>query len=308
MTLNPTTQARENKYAIKSLTPLPEPLFSGLKLQQDIQLGSLILNRLATNNVIWICTDIDGWWGQPDVEFDDVPKSGTDGSYNVDGRYQSRSLELSGVILPPDPSFVSAARAALISATDLVRTGAWLKTTTSTGVTTAAYVRLVGRPVIETVNARGRTEFSIPLRAVDPVKYLWNSSESDGFYAATVQASNSGVAGSGSVVINNTGDYSVGAIFTVTGPLTGTGTVANTTTNKTMPIIGGMASATILRIDTYNRTVSYNGSFTGARARLEPLATWLTLRPGNNTITFVDAGTATGTAQLVIKYRPGWIG
>lgn len=306
--IDPIEQARETTAAVKALTPLPAPLFTGLKLQQDVQIGTLTLNRLDQNNVIWICTDIDGWWGHPDVDLDNVPRSGTDGSYNIDGRYQSREIELRGVILPPDPSLMPAARATLVAATDLVRAGAWLRTTTSSGVTMASFVRLAGRPDIDTVNARGRTSFSIPLRAADPVKYRWNNFESDGFYVATVQASNTGVAGSGTVTINNSGDYSVGAIFTVTGPLTGTGTITNTTTGRSMPVIGGMAGGTTLRVDTFNRAVSFNGSFTGARSRLDPVASWLTLRPGNNTITFVDAGTTTGTAQLTVRYRPGWIG
>ena len=140
-----------------TLRVVPAPLFTGLKLQEDVKLGTLVLNTIDANNVVWVCTDIEGWWVHPDPEVPDIARGWGDGSYDVKGRWQARQLTLSGVFLTPDGDSVAAARNTLISATSLVHTGAWLFV--NEDPPRASYVRLSGRPNITTVNPRGRTEF-----------------------------------------------------------------------------------------------------------------------------------------------------
>lgn len=190
------SQNFETSVVNKSLTPLPPPVFTGMKLQEDIIIGDLVLNTIDSSNVIWVCTDIEGWWGHPDPEIPDVTRGWRDGSYDARGRWQARQLTLNGVILPPEPEFLPAARNTLIEATNLVYTGAWLKT--KENPTRAAFVRLSGRPEISTVTARGRTEFSIGLRAADPIKYSWNDSDPEGYNLTTITAENVGT-----IVVNS---------------------------------------------------------------------------------------------------------
>jgi hypothetical protein len=114
MTVDPTLQGQENQAVNVSLTPLPPPYITGMKLQEDIILGDLVLNKIDANNVVWVCTGIDGWWNQPDPEMPELTRGWGDGSYDVKGRWEARQLTLNGVFLPPDPSYVPAARDALV--------------------------------------------------------------------------------------------------------------------------------------------------------------------------------------------------
>jgi hypothetical protein len=223
-----------------TLRVVPAPLFTGLKLQADVKLGTLVLNTIDANNVVWVCTDIEGWWVHPDPEVPDIARGWGDGSYDVKGRWQARQLTLSGVFLTPDGDSVAAARNTLISATSLVRTGAWL--VVNEDPPRASYVRLSGRPEITTVNPRGRTEFSIGLRSADPVKYEWIDANAEGYSLATVLCESASPAATGSVTITNIGNTAVSAIFEVAGPVTGPATIYNQTTDELLIITGSLGA------------------------------------------------------------------
>lgn len=367
------TQAEETAFVNKTLTVRSEPNpFSGMELNADVSLigedFNLTLNTIDEDQVVWVCTDIDGWWGQSDSQIPDIARGVEDGSYDVIGRYTSRQLTLKGVFLPPDPSKVSTARDRLIAATNLVRKGAWLKT--NENPTRASFVRLAGRPQIQTVNARGRTEFSIPIRAADPIRYEWNDDDFEGFTNVEI----TGVDQVGTVT--NAGTAPVTATFNVTGPAGSASYITNSRTNQTMSLsqalrgtgpianitkaqiykdvatlttdgfhylqvgdnitvsglgspydsltgdfytviavtdtyshtvsfakqnddlaevsttgldgVISLASADILSLDTYLRSVSLNGDITGNRYRIDTLADWISLESGDNIISFVD--------------------
>ena len=155
-------QAQENNFVDRGLIPLPQPHLTGMKLQANIILGEFIFNTIDEYGVTWVVTNIDGWWRHPSPEMPDIPRGFGDGSYDVQGRYSARNLTLEGVFLTPNPSLVEAARDRLVAATDLVYRGVWLKT--GNDPIRASFVRLGGEVNIDTVNARGRTEFSISLR------------------------------------------------------------------------------------------------------------------------------------------------
>jgi hypothetical protein len=233
------TQAAENKYVNLGLTPLPFPKITGLKLNADVSIGGLILNTVDENGVVWICTDIEGWWVHPEPEVRDIPRGWGDGSYDVRGRYQARQITLNGVFLVPDPSYVAQARAKLIKETDLVYVGDWLRTDESP--VKASYVRLSGRPEIKTINSRGRTEFSIGLRAPDPLKYEWYEGHELGYRSVTILGANSGVSGQDGIgQVSNTGNAYAPVVLEVTGPVTGPATIQNNTTNEAITIIGAL--------------------------------------------------------------------
>jgi hypothetical protein len=229
------TQAQETKKVDKGLSPVPYPKITGLKLDAGISLGSLILNTIDEDGVVWVCTDIEGWWNHPEPDIDDIPRGYGDGSYDVRGRYQARQLTLNGVFLVPDASYVAAARSKLIENTDLVYTGNWL--ITNENPPKASYVRLSGRPEITTVNPRGRTEFSIGLRAPDPLKYEWFAGNELGYRSVVIpgKSASPSVSGEGSVI--NTGNAYAPVVLEIRGPLTGPGVIQNVTTNEEITII-----------------------------------------------------------------------
>lgn len=204
------TQSQENLLVNKALTAVPFPNITGMQLNADIAIADLVLNTIDEQGTVWVCTEIDGWWTSAQPEVPDITRGTEDGSYDISGRYAARQITLSGVFVPQDPSNIQVARDKLIRAVNLVRKSAWLRTDEQP--TRASKVWLVGQPQIQTVNARGRTEFSIPLRAPDPIKYLWNDQSQDGTLTEIISANDSGS-------IENEGNTRVTAYLELTGPL-----------------------------------------------------------------------------------------
>ena len=236
------TQAQENEKVLDAFRPVPYPKITGLKLKADVSIGSLVLNTVDEDGVLWICTDIEGWWNHPEPDIEDIPRGYGDGSYDVRGRYAARQLTLNGVFLPPDPSYVASARDKLITNTDLVYVGDWLRT--NENPTKASYVRLSGRPEITTVNERGRTEFSIGLRAPDPLKYEWYEGHELGYRSVVIAGEDSGTPGSGEGTVTNTGNAYAPVVLEITGPVVGPATIINETTNESITIIEALRAAT----------------------------------------------------------------
>jgi hypothetical protein len=363
-------QDRENKIVNLALTEMPVPYISGLKLNADIQINGLTLNTIEMPNpatygatpdpsrrinnfygaVVWVVSDIDGWWNLPDPELPDLPRGWGDGSYGAVGRYASRIVDLTGSFLTQYPQDAPIARNFLIEAVNLVKTGGWLivsedfeadrslvsfpsnpvggdsyiDPTTSLGWSwsvlrdmwlpngKASYVRLNGTPQIANVNARGRHDFSIGLKAVDPIKYEYVDGAADGYNLAVITADSSG---NGQVIVKNTGNVPVPILLELSqGFVAGSATLItnNTQVPQTIKITGSTAANTALEIDTYNREallVQYtSGAVTNVangRANLSVLLNWIYLEPGNNVIT-VSGFPASATCY--VYYRSGWIG
>jgi hypothetical protein len=228
------TQDQETTKVNSGMRPVPYPNITGMQLNADVNLNGLILNTIDEDGIVWVCTGIDGWWGQSSSDVQDLPRGLGDGSYDVVGRYTARQLNLSGVILPPDPSYIDAARNKLVKAIDLVRKNGWLLA--DEAPVKGALVRLSGKPSIDVVNARGRMEFSIGLRAPDPIKYHYDTTVEDGFTKATITSG-------GSATFNNIGNTNVCVLMTVTGPFTANSKIKNTTTNQTIKMITALSAA-----------------------------------------------------------------
>lgn len=183
--LDNVTQALHGHLQDAGLSPLPLPTVGGLQLRADVTLGDLVLNTIDENNVTWVCTDIDGWWGHAEADLPSIDRGVADGDYDVSGRTKARTFTLEGSFLLDDPSKLTSTRDRLVAATNLIRKGAWLRTNEEP--TRAAFVRLSGKPKIETVNARGRTDFSIGLKAADPIRYEWNDRDPEGLTTVNVE-------------------------------------------------------------------------------------------------------------------------
>jgi hypothetical protein len=300
-------QAIENKLVNLALSKLPQPHLTGLKLKSDIVLGDLILNTIDSNGVVWVVNDLNGWWSLPEVETQDLPRGWGDGSYDAKGRFANRLITLTGSFLTQSPDQAVAARDALFRAIDLVYQGGWLIVRENPDK--YAWVRLSGTPEIQNVSARGRTDFSIGLKAVDPIKYELVGNDVDSLNSTTI-------AMGGSATITNSGNTRVPVLFEVDGALTASAsspvaiTLTSATPDKVINIVLSQSqTADTLSIDTYKREVLFNGQGyeTGqgsSRRRVSTLVDWFDLEPGANTITF----TGTGNATCTVLFRSGWIG
>ena len=222
------TQEQENKFVNDGLRQLPNPYITGMQLNADVIMNGLVLNTVDENNVVWVCTGIEGWWTLPEVDIQDITRGLGDGSYDVNGRYASRSITLAGSILPPDPSYVPAARDKLVRAINLVRKNGWLLTDEKP--VRGSKVRLNGAPSIEVVNPRGRIDFEISLKAVDPIKYEWAVGEPEGY---NYQALDIGE----SANLVNQGNTNVTTLLTVNGFMNSGVTIRNNTTNQEITLI-----------------------------------------------------------------------
>lgn len=317
------TQSEENKFVNRALSAMPIPHLSGLKLQADVSIGNLILNTIDTEGdtagVVWVCSDIDGWWTIPDPEFPDLTRGWGDGSYDASGRYTARVLTLSGSFLTQTPEQVEPARKKLIEAIDLVYRGANLRvnevertrnedgTYSSTPSPKVSFVRLSGKPEIISTKARGRHDFTIGLKAPDHVKYEYLQST---FRTATLTRGQT-------VTLTNTGNTRTPFIFRITGTTASgeTLSIANRYRNKdgnyvTERITGikKTSGSYTTEIDTYNRNVIRvtSGVPTTARADIDAYVDWIQLYPGDNEITFTSSGSSSVSCE--INYRSGWIG
>jgi hypothetical protein len=251
-------QREENSVVDRALIPLQQPHLTGMKLQGDIALGEFLFNTIDEYNVVWVITEIDGWWQHPEPDMPDIPRGFGDGSYDIKGRYQARIINLQGSFLTPDPSLVEAARDRLIAATNLVYRGAWLKTGIESDNKRSSFVRLSGAPNIQTVTARGRTDFSIGLKAADPIKYAWNDSDPDGYERVEIPATNRTTGATGVETIINIGNVDVPLNFEISGPITGPARVYNRTTDKLLYIVSNLRGR--LTSSIVNKQLDFNES------------------------------------------------
>jgi hypothetical protein len=233
-------QSQENNVVDRSLIPLPQPHLTGMKLQGDIALGDFLFNTIDEYGVVWVITEIEGWWQHPEPNMPDIPRGFGDGSYDIKGRYQARIINLSGTFLTPDPSMVEAARDRLISATNLVYRGEWLKTGADSDNKRSSFVRLSGAPNIQTTTARGRTDFSIGLKAADPIKYAWNDSDPDGYERLEIPSANRTTGATGVEIVENAGNVDTPINFEISGPIIGPARVYNRTTDKLLYVISNL--------------------------------------------------------------------
>lgn len=145
----------------------------GILSAEDIFIGDIPLNTIDNNSVAWMVTDLEGWWGLPDVEIpDDARPFSQDGSYYTTGRFTSRTINLKGYILPVDGKGDKAvsARNAFNRALVLVRERASLKVREE-GTVKTSLVQISSRPLLRISRSTGLLEFDISLKATDPVKY-----------------------------------------------------------------------------------------------------------------------------------------
>ena len=251
---NTFTQAEENYYVNTGLSELFPDEIKKLKLEGNIVLGDFIFNTIDEDGVVWVISEINGWWQSPSADVPEIDRSAGDGGYDVPGRYMSRSIEIEGSFLVTDPSKVEAARDKLIEACNLVYQGAWLKTGSSP--IRASYVYMVDQIETQVVNARGRTEFTIPLRASDPIKYLWNDEDPDGYEVFEIPVKNSATGATGARTLTNVGNYSVPCFLEIVGPYAAPGTIFNQTTEGlviiTQPLRGISARSVVNKELTFN--------------------------------------------------------
>jgi hypothetical protein len=166
-------------------------------------------------------------------------------------------------------------------------------------------VRISGRPQIETVNARGRTNFSIGLKAADPIKYEYIDNAGTGGYRTVTLTRNT------NITVRNVGNTNVPVIFRITDLSPSSGSVITNIANGATQTIGGLqmeSADSLLEVDTYNRNIvalDAEDVPRVGRKYANSYVDWIQLEPGNNVLRFESDDTS---AVCVMYYKSGWIG
>lgn len=277
----------------------------GLYTGADVFIGDHPLNTIDAENVAWVITDLDGWWGLPDVEVPDDPRPSTqDGSYYTMGRFNSRSINIKGHILPIDgraPSAV-AARNAFNRLLVLVRTRTELKVRED-GVMKVSLVQLSSKPLIKINQATGLAEFDIALKATDPLKYsdgatyssIGIESGSTGrTYKRMFNFSYGGAQQGNEVTVINRGSYESMPELYIQGPVTNPA-IHNLGSGQTLAFDLTLGPLDGLSIKPLTKQITMNGE--NRRNALLPYSRWFPIYPGNNYLKF------TGTQQIPTQER-----
>ena len=296
-------------------------------LDGDVVLNGLALNYLDSDGVLWLCTGVEGWWTTPEAATHDHPRGQRDGSYDTDGRYGSRILTVNGVFLPPNRGLVAKARDRLIRAINIARDPGYFRTSDDVWKRESR-VWLSGRPEIETVNQKGKTEFSIGLKAPDPIKYeviSSNPAENHRELVTTLSSLPEGrtytktydfdynhdVANpTGALNVVNYGNDVVYPVIKVTGKLAAGARIRNNTTGEFLTILNAVGLTSVIVIDSQNRAVTYDGA-PNMRGQLSVDSDWISLVPGTNSIDLLGTNTGSGAdapPRLTVTWRSGWIG
>lgn len=136
------------------------------------------VNIPELHDTVWVVSEIEGWWNIPEPQIPNIERGFGDGSFDVAGRFLARDITISGSVLivghtrSEIATKSAAVRKYLLDAFNLTKRATWL-IVDEDQYKRAAYVRLSGRPNVNTVSSKGRIEFSIGLRAADPIKYEW---------------------------------------------------------------------------------------------------------------------------------------
>jgi hypothetical protein len=299
-----------------------------LCLNGDVQLGGLVMNEMDEQGVVWIVNEIEGWWTTPEPDVPDVPRGFFDGSYETRGRYGARTFTVTGTFVPRSPRDVAQARDRLIRAANLCHRGDWFMThedpsparTDSKG----SKVWLAGQPLINTAGLNGKTDFSLALRAPDPVKYGIKEGVPPGYETMRLITSNSvmpereyprqypwaypeAVFGNSVGIIENRGNAVVWPVLKMSGPTNGAVSVYNVDTGQRFRITKKLYPGETLVVDCATKQVTLNGEG-NYRFYLDVDVDWLMLQPGPNKIYFAEEILGGIRTELEVQWRSGWIG
>lgn len=298
-----------------------------LCLKGDVQIGDLVMNEMDDQGVVWLVSDIDGWWTTPEPDVPDVQRGWFDGSYETRGRYTSRTFTLSGSFVPRHPGDVAGARDRLIRAINLVHRGGWFMThegAPDRDKTKGAKVWMVGSPLIATTGLNGKTDFSVALRAPDPMKYSIKDGVPPGYNTMRLITSSAqyperalprkypwaypeAVFGSTVADVINEGNAVVWPTLRIDGPTNGPLNVYNADTGQKFRIVRKLYPGETLVVDCFTKQVTLNGQG-NFRFYLDVDVDWLMLQPGPNRLYFSEEELGGIRTELEVQWRSGWIG
>lgn len=266
----------------------------------DIWIGNLPLNYTDEDGCRWIVQEVDGWWGLPPAVIpEDERPYNEDGNYWTSGRYGPRTIQITGVVVPPRAteaemkSIISRARDRLAAEINLVRQKGRL-TFHEVGASKSIDVQLLGLPLVNTSGQSNVLHFDLQFVAQDPRKYstepqvatasLMNTFVGGREYPKTYNIRYGDETGTNEAHVVNIGDTVSHSSFRITGPVIEP-QILHEESGAYIKVNLTLGADDYLDIDLLRKTVILNGT-ESRLASLDFDSTWFVLTPGDNTLRF----------------------
>lgn len=283
-------------------------------LAGDVTVNGLTLNTVDTDGTAWWFTNLDGWWGIPDV---DVPEEDRpapiDGAYDLEGRYKPRVVTLTGGFRPVSPLMAVTSRRRLNDAIRLVHQSGLL--VVQEDIPKQATVKLSGKPNIAVSDPAGTTVFEIALKAPDPRKFA--TQQTDVAVSIPIVDTLSGITppltpplqlplsrSAVDAIVTNIGNYTTDMTITFYGGVQNP-TLINNSTGEFMEFDLTINDGDTLTVDTDSHSALINEQENRNYA-ITSDSTWFKLLPGDTALEF-QAFSASPAAWARVQFRSAWI-
>lgn len=279
----------------------------------------IIFNTVDLDGTRWWISEVEGWWTLPPVSLPDYPRpQRTNGSYDVIGVYQARTVTIRGNFLPPNRALVPQKRQRLLQALDSVY-GDAATLIFNEPIPKQAYARLSDQPMVRTTKTTGFTEFEFTMRCADPLKYSLQLFSQQGgtfvdlgvgrtysrVYPRTYVSSGSGGNQTNYIVALNEGSVPTAPLIAVNGPATNP-VVTNLATDEFMGFNLTLASNERLLIDMGEHIAIKSAPVEQALtiSLMMDGSTWWKLLPGVNNLQLVSES---NTGSITATWRSAWL-
>lgn len=175
--------------------------------------------------------------------------------------------------------------------------GSLLKWTEASGLALQRVVKLAGPLDPPIAPSPRRLAYQVQFLAADPRAY-------------SQTLGSVGASGTANVSVTNNGNRPTPPTFRIWGSAVHP-RIFNVTDSTYYSLLGTIPASNYVELDTYNRTVKYNGTTGTASMLIAGSTTWEDVNPGTTTFHLVAGGTAGGTitagARLDVFYRDAWV-
>jgi len=297
--------------------PYPSPLvypsgllFPGLTgYGSPVSVGDLVFNTPDADGTLFVLSDLSGW-GSPGSTVTTSQRARGDGATTSEPFRKPRVMTLSGSIDAQSPALLSVAVDTLIAAFTLDQ---FVMSVNESGRIRSLMAQRQDDVLVKWLNAY-QVEFSAQIVAKDPLKYgdLVTASTVLPFSSggrtrpSTWPVTWTGISGTGTVYVDNTGNTQAPVWLRIDGPIPAGGwTVTHVGKKQSLSFATSLAlsSSEFVTVDMERRQVLAQGQ--SARAGYVTSRGWFSLDPGINEIAF-SAANYSSTALLTATTKPAW--
>lgn len=271
------------------------PLGSEEKTVAVLGDSGIVLGFEDVHGCRWFWDGNDPWSPSPGVRAVVGERATGHGEWDATRYYGARSPQFRGTVVAPDHATLHAAKQRLFNA---VTVELFKLRVIEPGFDRYAMARRDGEVLWTEMRSKRSATYSLSLKAPDPV-----------VYSETVHTSTDGI--QTTRTITNNGGVSAYPVFTLTGPMSRSVSLVNTTTGQSTILLGDsinpvVADGETLTVDMRRRLIY---DHTGTRRR-NMHGEWWGLKPGENVLTLdglYGEGSGDSESAISLTWQEGWI-